>query len=232
MTPAVQQFRDRVLVLGAGIQGVCVALALAEQGYAVTVLDQADDCLLRASLVNEGKIHLGFVYANDPSLRTATLMLRAALHFAPLIDGWLKQPAPWDSLRSKPFVYGVMADSLLPTSSILAAYARIQTAYAELLDTGTNYLGARPAQLWQAAAPAAWMQYVASDAVTDRIATEEVAIDTRQFRLLLRNALHAAPAIETLYGHYVRAVQRTAAGFCVEVTDPAGRCAAWRRPMW
>ena len=59
-----------IAVLGAGIQGVCVALALEVAGHTVALIDQAEDCLLRTSLRNEGKIHLGFTYANDRSLRT------------------------------------------------------------------------------------------------------------------------------------------------------------------
>ena len=42
-----------------------------------------------ASRHNEGKIHLGFVYANDPTFRTAELMFRGAGQFAPLMRRWL-----------------------------------------------------------------------------------------------------------------------------------------------
>ena len=55
------------LVLGAGFQGVCAALALASRGYAVELVDQADRCFTRASGRNEAKIHLGDV-GYDPTL--------------------------------------------------------------------------------------------------------------------------------------------------------------------
>ena len=62
---------ENVAVLGAGLQGACVALELARRGYRVLLIDQSSGCMQRASLASEGKIHLGLVYAND---------LRACLH--------------------------------------------------------------------------------------------------------------------------------------------------------
>lgn len=93
----------RVLVLGAGIQGVCVALALRQRGYRVALVDRMPDLMLRTSLRNEGKIHLGFVYANDATFQTAPLMLRAALCFAPLFEEWLESDVNWRELSSLPF---------------------------------------------------------------------------------------------------------------------------------
>jgi len=46
------------LVLGAGIQGICIALELANNEKSVTVKDQDSKPFNRASLRNEGKIHL------------------------------------------------------------------------------------------------------------------------------------------------------------------------------
>ena len=69
----------RIAVLGAGLQGACVALAASALGHDVILFDQAERSLDRASLRNEGKIHLGHVYANDSSFQTAELMLRAAV---------------------------------------------------------------------------------------------------------------------------------------------------------
>ena len=77
--------------MGAGIQGMCCALTLSNLGFDVTMLDKSPEPLLRASLRNEGKIHLGFIYANDKSFRTASLMLQSALNFSPLIEDFLKR---------------------------------------------------------------------------------------------------------------------------------------------
>src|ERR1700694_4096793 len=73
----------RVGVLGGSLQGCCVALSLAQHGIDVTLFDRNDKLLSRAAVANEGKIHLGYMYANDPSHSTSRLMMQGALAFAP-----------------------------------------------------------------------------------------------------------------------------------------------------
>jgi len=199
-----------VVVLGAGIQGVCAALALRREGYGVTLVDQAADCMLRTSLINEGKIHLGHVYANDVTFRTSRLMLEAALQFAPLVERFVGHPVPWSALRSNPFTYVVADNSIVEPSALFSHYARLNQHH---LDTRSrpdwHYLGARPDSLWSHApvpAPLNPRRAVAA------VQTPEVSVDTCAFGVLLRAAL-AASGIETLYGHSVSQVSRTTAGF-------------------
>ena len=60
-------------ILGGGMQGCCCALALAERGIEVTLFDRNEQLLTRTAVANEGKIHLGYMYANDPSCSTARM---------------------------------------------------------------------------------------------------------------------------------------------------------------
>src|SRR5688572_23290140 len=107
----------RVAVLGAGLQGACVALELAANGVQVDLYDQAGRCLAGASSSNEGKIHFGYVYANDPSLATARTMIEGALAFSPLVRRWLGPGI--DRLPiSPPFDYVVHRDSLLDPAAV------------------------------------------------------------------------------------------------------------------
>ncbi|MBV1776738.1 D-amino acid dehydrogenase [Burkholderiaceae bacterium DAT-1] len=46
----------KVIVLGAGITGVCTAWFLHKQGYEVTVLDRQPDCALETSFANGGQV--------------------------------------------------------------------------------------------------------------------------------------------------------------------------------
>ena len=80
-------------VLGGGLQGCCTALALAERRVRVTLFDKNDTLLSRAAIANEGKIHLGYMYAGDPTLSTAKTMMAGALAFAPFLERYLGQPA-------------------------------------------------------------------------------------------------------------------------------------------
>jgi hypothetical protein len=83
------------VILGAGLQGAGVALELARRGIRVTLIDQDFRPLNRASLRNEGKIHFGFVYANDRSLRTAFLQLEGALRFRGILARWIGRGDEW-----------------------------------------------------------------------------------------------------------------------------------------
>lgn len=73
-------------MLGAGIMGASTALLLARRGVRVVVFDAAARPMDRASRWNEGKIHLGYLYAGDPSLDTARRVLPGGLAFKPLVE--------------------------------------------------------------------------------------------------------------------------------------------------
>jgi glycine/D-amino acid oxidase-like deaminating enzyme len=75
-----------VAVLGAGIMGASTALFLARRGVRVTLFDEAARPFEGASRWNEGKIHLGYLYAADPSLDTARRILPGGLAFKALTE--------------------------------------------------------------------------------------------------------------------------------------------------
>jgi glycine/D-amino acid oxidase-like deaminating enzyme len=107
----------RVAVLGGGLQGACVALELAANGIEVDLYEKNERCLSRASAHNEGKIHLGYVYANDPTMQTARVMARGALRFSSLMRRWIGDAI--DAIPvSEPFYYVVHRQSLLDVSEI------------------------------------------------------------------------------------------------------------------
>src|SRR5262245_15927473 len=100
----------RVGILGGGLQGCCAALALAGRGAEIFLFDKNDGLLSRAAVANEGKIHLGYMYAGDPTLSTAKTMMAGALSFAPFLERYLSQPAQSFSV-SVPATYVVHRDS-------------------------------------------------------------------------------------------------------------------------
>src|SRR4029077_19395124 len=100
----------RVGILGGGLQGCTIALALADRGVKVTLFDKNNALLSRAASANEGKIHLGYMYAGDPTLSTAKMMMQGALSFAPFLERYLGNPAGSFSV-SVPATYIVHRDS-------------------------------------------------------------------------------------------------------------------------
>jgi glycine/D-amino acid oxidase-like deaminating enzyme len=72
----------RIAILGGGMLGACTALELARRGLHTTVFEGAPELLQGASRWSEGKIHLGFLYAADPTLSTAKRLIPGGLAFA------------------------------------------------------------------------------------------------------------------------------------------------------
>ncbi|MBA2565480.1 MAG: FAD-dependent oxidoreductase, partial [Gemmatimonadetes bacterium] len=107
----------RVAVLGGGLQGACVAMELAAAGVTVDLFEKTDRCLSQASTSNEGKIHLGYVYANDPTLCTARTMIGGALRFSSLMRRWIGDAIDEIPVAA-PFYYVVHVESLLGVEEI------------------------------------------------------------------------------------------------------------------
>jgi len=66
--------------------GCSTAIFLARKGFQVSIFDKEKQPFSAASRWNEGKIHLGFIYSADPSLRTANHVIPGGLNFRPLIE--------------------------------------------------------------------------------------------------------------------------------------------------
>ena len=199
----------RVAVLGAGLQGACVAIALAERGVSVDVYDREAEPLTQASAQNEGKIHLGYVYANDSTRATARLMVEGALSFAPLLRRWIG-PAFDRVPVSSPFLYAVHRTSLLSPDAI---FAHLKATHALLVERGerrVDYLGR------DALEPPCRLPSVAPGLSPDTIAaafrTPELAIDPDALARVVRGRLRADPAIRLAMRTPVTGVDRTNGG--------------------
>jgi glycine/D-amino acid oxidase-like deaminating enzyme len=214
---------QRIAVLGAGLQGACIALELAARGARVDLVDQDPVALNRASLRNEGKIHLGLVYAQAPTLDTAGRMLRGALAFRALLARWTG-----DALRlrtSTRFQYLVPHDSLRSLEQLASHYDAVQRLYEdERARLRADYLGETPARLWRPLVPAEYA-HAAGDRLQGGCATVEAAIDLPPKAASLRAVLAEHPRIAAHMGCVVEGVARTAAGF--RVSGAARDGTAW-----
>jgi glycine/D-amino acid oxidase-like deaminating enzyme len=219
-------FETGVLVLGAGLQGAGVALELAGRGVSVTLVEQDAIALNRASLRNEGKIHVGFIYANDRSRDTAFLQLEGALTFRAIVEGWLGGGGVWLA-RSTPFHYLVARDSVLSPEALAEHYRAVEDRCRERLaeDASLDYLGARPESLFRPLRDGELEAHFDGGRFQAGFATKELAIDTEVFAAAVRRALAAHPRVELRCGHAARSIEREPSGFRVEGDAPGG---AWR----
>ncbi len=183
-------------VLGGGLQGCCVALALADRGVRVTLFDKNATLLSRAAVANEGKIHLGYMYAGDPTLSTAKTMMAGALAFAPFLERHLGQSAHSFS-TSRPATYIVHRDSQL-SADVVSAYLRtVHTLINEAADSRKRvYFGQdlqTPLRLWSAAEKAAEFD---SELALAALSTPEIAINPVALAQSLQECIAAHPLIE------------------------------------
>jgi glycine/D-amino acid oxidase-like deaminating enzyme len=197
----------RVGILGGGMQGCCCALALAEQGVEVTLFDRNDRLLGRAAVANEGKIHLGYMYANDPSCSTARMMMKGALAFAPFCARHLGVPADSFSV-SFPAAYAVHCHSQRSADQVSQYLAAVHRLIVEATEGRSDaYFGmdlSRPPRPWSRAEREAEFD---CDTVLAAFDSPEVAVNPAALTHALRERLHSDPHIEVRLAHTVVSVE-------------------------
>lgn len=217
------------VVLGAGIQGVCVALMLQKHGYQVCLVDKSQDVINRASLTYEGKIHLGFVYGMDSSLQTGQKMVNDALHFAPYLDYLLDQKEDWALLKSKPNVYLVARDSMLSAQEAEAHFGKLDSHFQECLsDESLHYLGERPRSIFR---KIAIPKYINPDVVTASFFTEEVSVNQVKLKNLLKTKILNSPLIDIYLNHRVTEISAKPGGFIIQCQKEDGSTALFKSDL-
>jgi glycine/D-amino acid oxidase-like deaminating enzyme len=211
----------RVGVLGGGLQGCCVALELAARGIPVTLFDRNTRLLSRAAIANEGKIHLGYMYANDPGQSTARMMMKGALAFAPFFSRHLEMPADRLAL-SRPAAYVVHRDSQRSAEEVSHYLAAVHTLLREASEGKKGgYFGrdlSSDLRRWSDAEREAAFDPEIALAAFD---SPEVAIDPVVLAELVRRRIADDPAIEVKLNHEVTSVDDHDGRFdvCVGTAD-------------
>ena len=184
-----------VAVLGAGFLGVCVALECARRGIDVDLYDRRSDLVTEAGRVSEGKIHLGYVYANDRSLRTARRLAAGAVLFERHLGRWL-------DLRQMPlelsdtFHYGVVRQSTLTPADIEAHFRHIESILLEREEAaGTRYLSRPAGPVFQALTDSEIDRHYDIGHIAAAYHTVERSVDTWRLAERLRAAVRASSRI-------------------------------------
>lgn len=190
----------------------------------MTVFDRARAPLLGASLHGEGKIHLGYVYGNEPGRNTAAKMVEGALAFAPLVDQWVPKPIDWHAISSEPFLYAVLADTMVSPERLADHYEWVDDAIEEQIGQGARYMGRRVFTRAHRLAEPQRAGMVGDVVATFQ--TNEIAVDPERLRVALLEALQAE-GIDFYPHSRVMGVSRTSEGFAVEVSHDAGTATTW-----
>ena len=199
---------QKVAVLGAGIQGVCAALELASRGVAVDLFDRAEEPLGGASRWNEGKLHLGFIYAKDAAMRTGGRMIEGSLAFGDFLSRWMSA-AELEDACSEPFDYLVHRGSMLDPAQVRHHFEAVAAEYLGLRDAmNGNYLGDRSRFVFESLAPGEWRRHHDSEQVRAAFRTCERALDPHRVRDLLIAALQDEERIQFCPRTTIRSVRR------------------------
>ncbi len=205
-----------VVVIGAGLTGAVAALELAQAGVSVVLIERDACAVNRASLRNEGKVHLGFVFAHDQSLATPRLMIEGALTFRSILSG-LTDGAADGLIASTPFTYLVPEDSLLPPNELERRFAAMEAIFLGRMsdEPDLDYLGTRPDRLFRRTTLAALSGYLGTSGMAGGFLTDEVAVDTVALASIIRSAIAAQPLVRFWPCHRATGIQRLKGGFRV-----------------
>ena len=211
-----------VAVLGAGIMGTATALCLARRRIRVTLFDAAPRALDGASRWNEGKIHLGYLYAGDASLETARRLLDGGLAFKALLEALIGQSID-EATSARDDLYLVHRRSIVGADAAAAYYDAV-SALVRAHPAARTYL--TPAQ----DARAVRLSSTELEAVCDpaHVAAGfrvlERSVSTRWIADRLVEAIAAEPRIEPRFGTRVRGLRRrgAAADAPIDVVTDAG----------
>lgn len=200
--------------------GCSTALLLARHGVRVTLVDSAARVMHGVSRWNEGKIHLGFLYAADPSLATARRLLPGGLAFRRLVENLLGESigpaiAPDDE------IYLAHRDSVCGPQAMASYLDRVAALVREHPDVGGALApdaGRRPqaldrGELEAIADPA---QVVAGFRVAER------SVSTAWLADRIEAAVLATPGIELRLGVRVDGVRPDARRDHLHLATSAG----------
>ena len=203
--------KRRIAIIGAGGAGACAALELAARGHTVDLFESREQAVSQASFVNEGKIHLGLIYARDPGMRTAARMIEGALSFEENLRRWI--PFRAADLVSTPFYYCVHRGSLSSPEDLAKHYERCRDIYRQrAAETGRDYLGLGVWVEFERLPAGQAARIVHPHYFSAVFRTTEYAVCPRGIAEALREALAAEPRVHLHPRHRVSAVREERRG--------------------
>ena len=198
----------RVAVLGGGILGICTALELANRGQDVVLVEGAAELMQGASRWNEGKIHLGYLYAGDPTLGTARRLIPGGLAFASLVERRIGQSL--DPFQTDDDVFLVHRDSIAGADAFESYANRVAELVrdAASADKAMRYLSDVSRSSVRRMSSGDLARLTPSEKVVAGFRVNERSISTRPVADLLVAAIQAEPRVEVHAETWIDGVRR------------------------
>lgn len=209
--------KTRIAVLGAGLGGCMAALELARAGQSVTLIDRARRPMMGASRHNEGKLHLGYVYAADARLDTHRILAEGSLGFLRDLERLTGVPQARFT-RSRAFTYIVPEDSARSVDDI--------ADYFETVDKTATRLSAEMGLAPHRKSRVAERTFCAahySDQVQAAFHTSDIAVDPGVVSDIVAASIYAHPLITFMGDRSVVDVGDAGmGGYDIRMVDGAG----------
>lgn len=199
----------RIAVIGAGIAGSLIALDLSRHGYDVDLFDRNPEGSSEASYFNEGKIHLGFLYAHDRSRDTSRLMIEGAARFRRII----MELADFDvsAILSTPFLYAVHRDSLIESDEFERHLARCCQEFAVEVSSNEeslDYVNGQREVTARRLLDSEWKNDLDPSTFRAVFQTDERSVDPRQLAPIINSCVESNGRISLNFGTRVDRVQK------------------------
>jgi glycine/D-amino acid oxidase-like deaminating enzyme len=197
----------RIAVLGGGMLGVCTALELVRRGESVSLIEGSSELMQGASRWNEGKIHLGYLYAADTELGTAERLIPGALAFSRLVERHIGRAL--DAFCTIDDNFMLHRRSVVDLESFTAYAGRVaQLASGMAARSGETYLSDLSPGVVRRLSPSELAQVSCSDEVVAGFRVNEVSVSTVPIADLLVEAVRAEPRIDVHVDTWVESVRR------------------------
>lgn len=194
----------RIGIIGGGIQGCTIAMALARRGIACDVIEQSPLLMDRASRWNEGKLHLGFVYGRDQSMETARAMIAGSCAFHPFFKS-IFGPSIDSVIHSSPFDYVVHKDSMVSAGDMFDYLVRCE----QIFTNHSEALGYWPAQSAPRVKEIDHTVHYNPARVDGVFQTPELSINPHRLADLISDYVLECPLITTQLGDQLDHIEHT-----------------------
>ena len=217
--------REVVAVVGGGIAGVCSALALADE-HDVIVLERLDALLTQTSRSNVGRIHLGFHYALDSTMDTASVLVPGWFAFWELLERWTFGEIH-DVPHSKPYWWLVERRSFVGPRQYQHYCDHLAAIYHQHRSVGRRAEKFPPAsEVSRPLSREQYSEFADPDHIVYAVSSMEDAIELQPFFEVLSRALDRHKEIDVRCTHGVTAIEPDGDGYRLD-----GRRQRRRRPV-
>ncbi len=187
--------------------GVCTALELARRGQGVTLIEGCSDLMQGASRWNEGKIHLGYLYAADTELSTAERLIPGALAFAPLVERHIGRAL--DDFCTTDDAFMLHRQSVVDADAFALYAGRVARMASEVAARrGERYLSDLSPGFVRRLSSSELAQITCSDQVVAGFRMNEVSVSTVPIADLLVAAVRSDPRVQVYVNTWVESIRR------------------------